>query len=83
MMRERTFAKCVFNFFDDEAGATSIEYSLIVGLVALGVVGSLSALGASISGTMQNVSEAIGGPPLPAPAGAPPAGPGPGLAGGG
>ena len=33
-----------------EAGATAVEYGLIVGLVALGMLGSLKALGASSDG---------------------------------
>lgn len=83
MIRERIFAKYVVSFLDDEAGETSIEYSLIVSLVAIAIVGSLSALGASVSGTMQNVSEAIAGAPQPGPAGDAPGGGGAGLAGGG
>lgn len=37
-------------------GATAIEYALIAGLIALVIIGALTALGGSLSGAFSNVA---------------------------
>ena len=39
----------IVNFLRDEEGATAIEYGLIAGLVAVGLVVALTALGTDLS----------------------------------
>lgn len=51
----------------DERGATAIEYGLIVALIALGMIGGLSALGGGAGGLWtrigDNVATATGATP--------------------
>lgn len=42
------------DFLADDSGATAIEYGLIIGLVALVIVGAVSALGGSLDGVFRN-----------------------------
>lgn len=53
------------SFWRDERGATAIEYSLMVALLAIAILGSLSAFGEISQGKYdfieQRVSGAIGG----------------------
>ena len=48
----------------DKRGATAIEYGLIVGLIALGMMAGLSALGGGADGMWGNISEEVTDPPL-------------------
>jgi pilus assembly protein Flp/PilA len=43
-------------FAEDEGGATSIEYALIAGVIALGIVASVSLLPTALNGFFGNVS---------------------------
>ena len=43
-------------FDRDEGGATSIEYALIAGVIALGIVASVSLLPIALNGFFGNVS---------------------------
>jgi pilus assembly protein Flp/PilA len=43
----------------EETGATAVEYGLIVGLIAVGVIGVLLVLGPQISGMFAQLSGAI------------------------
>jgi pilus assembly protein Flp/PilA len=52
-------SKFVTRFLKDESGATAIEYGLIAALIAVVLVGALTALGTNLSTTFQNVSNAI------------------------
>lgn len=45
----------------DESGATAIEYGLIAALVAVVIIGALSALGTSLSDLFTEVSTTIDG----------------------
>jgi pilus assembly protein Flp/PilA len=47
-------------FWADEAGATAIEYGLLIGLLALALVGVLSAVSAAINGAFTKAKNAIG-----------------------
>lgn len=46
----------VKNFWNDEEGATAIEYGLIAGLVAVGLIVALTALGTDLSALFGRVS---------------------------
>jgi len=51
--------KSVKAFFDDSAGATAIEYALIASLIAVALIGALTALGTGISSTFAEISGAL------------------------
>ncbi len=42
-----------------EKGATAVEYGLMVALIAVVIIGAVTALGLSISGIFQNVATTI------------------------
>jgi pilus assembly protein Flp/PilA len=48
-------------FWHDEDGATAIEYGLIAGLIAVAIIGVLTALGTNLDGMFTKISNAIGG----------------------
>ena len=48
--------KITQKFLKDESGATAIEYGLIAALVAVAIVGALTALGTSLTGLFTNVN---------------------------
>lgn len=48
-------------FLNDESGATAIEYSLILGLVVLAIVGSIELLSDSLSNMYFYVSSSVTG----------------------
>ena len=54
------FAKMI-GFIKDEEGATAIEYGLIAALVSVAAIGALSALGGSLTGIFQAVSNTLSG----------------------
>lgn len=48
-------------FWNDEDGATAIEYGLIAGLIAVLLVGVLTTLGGGLEATFQSIVEALPG----------------------
>jgi pilus assembly protein Flp/PilA len=46
-------------FWRDESGATAIEYGLMVALIALAIVGSISAFSDKMNSSLDKVSDAI------------------------
>jgi pilus assembly protein Flp/PilA len=48
-------------FLKDESGATAIEYSLMLGLVVLAIVGSVELLSSSLSNMYLFVSSSVTG----------------------
>ena len=52
-----TFIK---RFAKDQSGATAIEYGLIVALIAVVIIGAVTALGTNISGAFNTVSSSVG-----------------------
>jgi pilus assembly protein Flp/PilA len=48
--------KAIKKFLKDENGATAIEYGLIAALVAVAIVGALSALGTGLTGMFGTVN---------------------------
>ncbi|MHA7856845.1 MAG: Flp family type IVb pilin [Henriciella sp.] len=51
----------MLKFFKNESGATAIEYGLIAALIAVAIIGAISAVGDSVSTTFDEVSTAIDG----------------------
>jgi pilus assembly protein Flp/PilA len=51
-------------FWNDEEGATAIEYGVIAGLIAVGIVGVLTTLGDQLKAAFEAISKAL--PDLPA-----------------
>jgi pilus assembly protein Flp/PilA len=43
----------------EERGATAVEYALMVGLIAVGILGAVVALRDRISGTLQTVTDTL------------------------
>ena len=46
-------------FFQNESGATAIEYGLIAALIAVAIIGAVSALGDNTSTTFDKVAQAM------------------------
>lgn len=47
------------NFFKDESGASAVEYGLLVALIAVVIIGAVTALGTSLKTMFTNVSAKI------------------------
>ncbi|HZC15885.1 MAG TPA: Flp family type IVb pilin [Caulobacteraceae bacterium] len=54
-------SKFVSRFSKNESGATAIEYGLIVALVAVVIIGAVTALGTSLSTTFNTVATKVAG----------------------
>jgi len=48
--------KLINKFINDESGATAIEYGLIAALIAVALIGTLTALGKNLDATFAKVS---------------------------
>lgn len=46
-------------FFKNESGATAIEYGLIAALIAVAIIGAVTAVGDSVNATFNDVSTKI------------------------
>jgi pilus assembly protein Flp/PilA len=46
----------IMRFLRDESGATAVEYGLLTALISVVIMGSLNALGASLSNTFSTVT---------------------------
>jgi pilus assembly protein Flp/PilA len=51
--------KSLKSFVANESGATAIEYALIASLIAVFIIGALSALGTSLSSEFAEVGSAL------------------------
>jgi len=51
--------KTITSFFNDETGASAVEYGLLVALIAVVIIGAVSLLGQSISNMFTSVSGAV------------------------
>lgn len=51
--------KTINQFWKDESGATAIEYGLIAGLIAVVIIGALTALGTSIQNKFETIASAL------------------------
>ncbi len=47
----------------DEKGATAVEYGLMVGLIAVVIIGAVSLLGEQLLGLFEGVTNELGGVP--------------------
>ncbi|THD62854.1 Flp family type IVb pilin [Phenylobacterium sp.] len=54
-------SKFVTRFLKDESGATAIEYGLIAALIAVVLVGALTALGSQLSTTFHSITTTLAG----------------------
>lgn len=52
-------SKFVTRFLKDESGATAIEYGLIAALIAVVIIGAVTALGTNISARFNEVAGAM------------------------
>ena len=53
-------SKFMTRFLKDESGATAIEYGLIAALIAVVLVGALTAVGSSLAGAFNTISGSVG-----------------------
>ena len=51
--------KFVSKFFKDESGATAIEYGLIAALIAVVIIGAVTAVGTDVKSAFNSVASAI------------------------
>lgn len=51
--------KFLSRFNRDQSGATAIEYGLIAGLIAVVIIGAVTAIGTNLSSTFTNVANAL------------------------
>ena len=51
----------VGNFWNDESGATAIEYGLIAAGIALAIIAAVQGLGVKLSGTFDSVKNGLTG----------------------
>jgi pilus assembly protein Flp/PilA len=52
----------VRNFFNDESGASAVEYGLLVSLIAVAIIGAVTALGGKLSDLFTGVSAKVVAP---------------------
>jgi pilus assembly protein Flp/PilA len=51
--------KTIARFLKNEDGATAIEYGLIAALIAVVIIGAVTAVGTNLSTTFTNVSTSV------------------------
>jgi pilus assembly protein Flp/PilA len=49
------------SFFQDECGASAVEYGLLVSLIAVVIITAVTSLGTSVSGKFNQAATGIGG----------------------
>lgn len=49
------------NFFECDEGATAVEYGLMVALIAVVIIGAVTALGGGLNGIFEEIQAAISG----------------------
>ena len=49
----------LIRFWQDESGATAIEYGFILALIVIGIIGSITAIGGAISTAITNAANDI------------------------
>ena len=52
-------------FWNDEEGATAIEYGLIAGLIAVGIIVSVGEIGTKLAAFFADISTKLGATPTP------------------
>ncbi len=53
------------NFWNDEEGATAIEYGLIAGLIAVGIIASVGDIGTKLAEFFKYIADTLGKKELP------------------
>jgi pilus assembly protein Flp/PilA len=56
---EMTILETIAVFFEDETGASAVEYGLLVALIAVVIIASVTLLGQTISNMFTSVSGAV------------------------
>jgi pilus assembly protein Flp/PilA len=56
----KSMLKDMLRKLKEQKGATAVEYGLMVALIAVVIVGAVSALGSSVMDTFNNVATTIG-----------------------
>jgi pilus assembly protein Flp/PilA len=51
--------KLISNFLRNESGATAIEYGLIAALIAVVIIGAVTAVGTGLNGTFNTVAGSV------------------------
>lgn len=51
--------KMVNKFWNDESGATAIEYGLIAALISVAIISAATTLGSNVSNTFKNVAKKL------------------------
>jgi pilus assembly protein Flp/PilA len=59
MKHMKTYLRRIVAFIKDEAGASAVEYALLVALIALVLAGGATLLGKGISGMFTNTANKI------------------------
>jgi pilus assembly protein Flp/PilA len=54
-------ARLLWDFARDDSGATAIEYGLIAGLIAVGIIAALTAFGGGMTAMFNNIQNRAGG----------------------
>ncbi len=52
-------SKLALRFLADQSGATAIEYGLIAGLIAVVIIGAVTAVGTKVSAQFNSVGNAL------------------------
>jgi pilus assembly protein Flp/PilA len=47
------------NFFNDESGASAVEYGLLVGLIAVAIIAAVQGLGGKLNSTFTTVTNTL------------------------
>jgi pilus assembly protein Flp/PilA len=58
-MQELTVQRLIRSFLRDESGATAIEYGLIAALIAVVIIGAVTAVGTNLTGTFNNIASNV------------------------
>src|SRR2546427_674823 len=59
--KDHAMTEMIKNFWKDEEGATAIEYGLIAGLIAVGIVVGATALGTDLNGLFNRLATKLNG----------------------
>jgi len=59
MAQESDVQQLINKFLSDESGATAIEYGLIAALIAVVIIGAVTAVGTNLVGTFNNIANNV------------------------
>jgi pilus assembly protein Flp/PilA len=51
--------RCLSNFWNDESGATAIEYGLIAAGIALAIIAAVNGLGTNLNNTFTSINTSL------------------------